>query len=118
MSSTKEKLLALRASVPSEVIEVPSVGQVEVRGLTAAGRDEWEQRIYAAKGKTIKNMRASLVCMCLYEDGKPMFDPSEIDAVGSLPAQIVDRLWDISTRLSGMGSGDKDELEKNCDSAR
>lgn len=117
MNTAKERLLALRSSVPSETVEVAGVGQVEVRGLTAAGRDEWEQRIYNAKGRTLKNMRASLVTLCLYEGGKPMFQADEIDAVGELPARVVDRLWDIATRLSGLGSNDKDELEGNCESA-
>lgn len=118
MSSLKERLLSLRASVPSETVEVPGVGSVEVRGLTAAGRDEWEQRVYNAKGKTLRNMRASLVSLCLYEDGKQLFDSNDIESIGQLPATVVDNLWDVATRLSGFGKTDKDELEKNSDSAR
>ena len=114
----KERLLSLRASVPSETVDVAGVGQVEVRGLTAAGRDEWEQRIYAAKGKTVKNMRASLVSLCLYENGKPVFQPGEVDELGELPAQVVDRLWDVAARLSGLTRNDQEVLEKNFESAR
>lgn len=116
--NTKEKLLALRSSVPSETVDVAGVGQVEVRGLTAAGRDEWEQRIYNAKGKTLSNMRASLVALCLFEDGKRIFEASDVAAVGELPAKVVDELWEVATRLSGLGATDKDELEKNSESAR
>lgn len=118
MNTAKERLLALRAAVPSETVEIPGVGQVEVRGLTAAGRDEWEQRIYSARGRTVKNMRASLVCMCLFEDGKRMFEANEIDAVGEMPAAVVDSLWDVASKLSGLGSKDQEELEKNCEGAR
>jgi hypothetical protein len=39
MSDLKERLLALKGTVPSEVVSIPGVGEVEVRGLTAAGRD-------------------------------------------------------------------------------
>ena len=116
--SLKERLLSLRASVPSETVNVTGVGQVEVRGLTAAGRDEWEQRIYAAKGKPVRNMRASLVALCLYEDGKPVFSSAEVDDLGELPANVVDRLWDVAARLSGLTGNDREELEKNCESAR
>jgi hypothetical protein len=70
MSDLKERLLALKGTVPSEVVTIPGVGEVEMRGLTAAGRDEWEQRICNTKGKTVRNIRASLVSLCLYSDGK------------------------------------------------
>ena len=111
MSNLKEKLLSLRASVPSEMVEVPGVGQVEVRGLTAAGRDEWEQRMISMS--TRKNMRAAMISLCLFEDGKRMFGWEDLDALGDLPAAVVYRLWDVATRLSGLAMSDREELEKN-----
>jgi len=118
MSSLKEKLLALRASVPSETVDVPGVGQVEIRGLTAGQRDEWEQRIYSAKGRTIRNLRASLVTMCCYSEGQRIFDPLDLDAVGELPARVVDPIYEVASRLSGLGAKDQEDLEKNCEGAR
>ena len=118
MNTTKERLLALRASVPSETVDVPGVGQVEVRGLTAAGRDEWEQRIVSAKGKTVRNIRASLVALCVYEADRLVFSPGDVDALGELPAQVVDRLYEVASRLSGLGAKDQETLEGNSESAR
>lgn len=118
MNTLKERILSLRSSVPTEMVDVPGVGMVEVRGLTAAGRDEWEQRIYNAKGKTLSNMRASLVALCLFEDGKRIFEANDVSALGELPASVVDHLWEVSAKLSGLGANDKDELEKNSESAR
>lgn len=118
MSDLKTSLLGLRATVPSEMVTVPGVGEVEIRGLTAAGRDEWEQRIVSARGKTVRNIRASLVALCVYADGKPVFTSGDIEAIGELPAQIVDRLYDVASRLSGLGAKDQEELEGNSESAR
>jgi len=116
--SIRDQLLALRATVPSEMVSVPGVGEVEVRGLTAAGRDEWEQRIVSAKGKSVRNIRASLVALCVYADGKPVFSSVDVDAIGDMPAQIVDHLYTVATRLSGLGARDQEELEGKSESAR
>jgi len=118
MSDLKARLLGLRATVPSETVSVPGVGEVEVRGLTAAGRDEWEQRIVSAKGKTVRNIRASLVALCVYEADRLVFSPGDIDALGELPAQVVDRLYEVASRLSGLGAKDQETLEGNFESAR
>lgn len=118
MSEIKDKLLGLKSKVPSETVSIPGVGEVEVRGLTAAGRDEWEQRIYQSKGKTVRNVRASLVALCLFDDGKPLFGSGDIELLGELPAQVIDGLYDVAARLSGLGSQDKDTIEKNSESAR
>ena len=113
MSDLKAKFLALRATIPSEEVTVPGVGVVMMRGLTAAKRDEWEQRIYSAKGKTLSNIRASLVAMCAYDGEDPMFAATDIEAIGEMPASVIDELYDIATRLSGMGAKDKEAIEKN-----
>jgi hypothetical protein len=116
--SVKDQLLALRATIPSEMVNVPGVGEVEIRGLTAAGRDEWEQRIVSAKSRTVRNIRASLVALCVYANGKPVFGSADIDSIGEMPAQVVDRLYGVATRLSGLGVKDQEELEGNSESAR
>ena len=113
MSDLKAKFLALRATVPTEQVTVPGVGVVTMRGLTAGKRDEWEQRIWSVKGKTLTNIRASLVAMCAYDGDAPMFSAADIEAIGDMPASVIDELYDIATRLSGMGAKDKEAIEKN-----
>jgi len=113
MSSIKEKLLALRATVPSETVDVPGVGQVEVRGLTAAGRDEWESRLFNGRAKNLRNVRASMVALCVYDAGARVFDPTDVEAMGEMPAAVIDRLYDVAMRLSGIGVSDQEKLEGN-----
>ena len=66
MSEIKDKLLGLKSKVPSETVSIPGVGEVEVRGLTAAKRDRWEMESFSNQGKTVRNIRASLVSLFLY----------------------------------------------------
>jgi len=101
MSEIKDKLLGLKSKVPSETVSIPGVGEVEVRGLTAAKRDRWEMET-----------------LCLYHDGAPLLGPADVDALGELPAGLVDHLYDIASRVSGLGVKDREVLEGNSDSAR
>jgi len=111
--SLKDRLLSLRASVPSEIVEVPGVGQVEVRGLTAAGRDEWESRLFNGRGRNLRNVRASLVALCVFDNGARVFESADIEAMGEMPASVIDRLYDIAMRLSGIGATEQEKLEGN-----
>lgn len=60
----------------------------------------------------MRNVRASLVALCLFDDGKPLFGSGDIELLGELPAQVIDGLYDVAARLSGLGSQDKDTIEK------
>jgi len=109
----KERLLSLRASVPSETVDVAGVGQVEVRGLTAAGRDEWEARLFNGRSRNLRNVRASLVSLCVYDNGERVFDSADIDSMGEMPASVIDRLYEVAMRLSGIGASEQEKLEGN-----
>jgi hypothetical protein len=51
--------------------------------------------------------------MCAYDGDAPMFSAADIEAIGDMPASVIDELYDIATRLSGMGAKDKEAIEKN-----
>ena len=114
--SIREQLLALK--IPTATIKVAGIdGLVSLRGLSASGRDLWEQQIYAERDKKmgVKNIRASLVVRCITDDetGVRLFTDAEIDQVGSMPASVIDKLYEHCQRLSGLGAKDAEELEKN-----
>jgi len=115
MSDLQSKFLALATQVPSEIVDVPGVGAVEVRGLTVSGRDQWFEMINAGKGKH-KNVRASLLALCMHEDGKRIFSDAEASEIGTLPPSVVDKIFEVASRLSGLG--DQGETEGNSESAR
>lgn len=118
MSDLKAKLLGLRNTVPSETVSVPGVGEVEIRGLTAAGRDAYDQLLMHSKTKTLRNIRAGLLVQCLFSDGKPLFHQGDADAIGEMPATVVDDLYEVACRLSGMGVKATEQAEGNSESAR
>ncbi len=113
--SIREQLLALK--IPTATVKVAGIdGLVSLCGLSASGRDLWEQQIYAERDKKmgVKNIRASLVVRCITtEAGVRMFTDAEIDQVGSMPASVIDKLYEHCQRLSGLGAKDAEELEKN-----
>jgi hypothetical protein len=113
--SIREQLLALK--IPTATVKVAGIdGLVSLCGLSASGRDLWEQEIYAQRDKKmgVKNIRASLVVRCITtEAGVRMFTDAEIDQVGSMPASVIDKLYEHCQRLSGLGAKDAEELEKN-----
>ena len=113
--SIREQLLALK--IPTATVKVAGIdGLVSLCGLSASGRDLWEQEIYSQRDKKmgVKNIRASLVVRCLTtEVGVRLFTDAEIDQVGSMPASVIDKLYEHCQRLSGLGAKDAEELEKN-----
>ena len=113
--SIREQLLALK--IPTATVKVAGIdGLVSLCGLSASGRDLWEQQIYAERDKKmgVKNIRASLVVRCITDEaGVRLFTDAEIDQVGSMPASVIDKLYEHCQRLSGLGAKDAEELEKN-----
>lgn len=101
--------------LPRETVDVPEWGgQVCVRTLYAKELDAFEIVQHESKkaGKPI-NFRAGLVARALCdENGTRLLDDSQADALGNKSARVLDRLYDVAARLSGLGDRDKD-AEKN-----
>jgi len=104
-----------------EVVAVPEWGgEVVVVGCMAAERDRYEMMWanWSQKDVAVSDIRGWLVCRCLRdEDGKRMFSDKDTRALGAKSAKVVDRLWDVARRLSGLSDEDVEELEKNSDDA-
>jgi hypothetical protein len=103
-------------ALPTETVPVPELGGVvTVRGLSAADRDAFEKSMWVKKGKTrdlnMANIRARLVALCVVdEQGERMFQDADVDALGQVRADVIDRLFGVSQRLSGLGDTDVEEL--------
>ena len=112
----RDQLIALK--IPTATVTIKGIeGVVHLRGLTGSERDLWEQHVYSERDakKGVKNIRASLVVRCITEGeaGVRMFKDSEFDQVGSMPAGVIDSLYEHCQRLSGLGAKDAEEIEKN-----
>lgn len=111
MGKLRDQILKHDA-VPSELVKVPEwEATVLLRGLTAGEASDLYDRT------TVKNPRTGelemnrrwwgpeLLMACVYdpEVNQPVFDKADRDAIGRMPAAVVQRLQGIAARLSGLG---------------
>lgn len=119
--ASAEELLGLRP--PVEVVTVRDGLKFNVRGLTANERDDYEQNMVEvgpdgrARVKAHQsNPRASLVARCLVDDdGKRLFADKDITRLGDVDGAVIDDLWDVARRLSGIAT---EETDGGFDSAQ
>lgn len=91
-------------------------------GLSGTDRDAFESSILSAKGSSkggkkkdrLDNVRAKLVQRSFRnETGDLIFDARQVTMVGMKSGKIVDRIFDVCQRLSGMTKEDVEDLEEN-----
>jgi hypothetical protein len=113
---TRENFLNPSAA-PVEPVQIPELGgTVNVRGLTAAERDEFEATMILEKGETkadkFRNLRARLVAKCIIDEtGARMFTDDDVPALGANQARAIQRAFEVAQRLSGLSAVDVKELE-------
>ncbi len=104
---------------PRELVTLPELGgDVYVQGLAADALDRFEQsRLRQQKGKVrldLSNTRARLVSLTVVDElGKRLFAEADIPALGRLPGRILDRVYEVAARLSGIKTEELEDTEKN-----
>jgi hypothetical protein len=117
--STKEALLALRGRLNIEAVTVSGLdAPVHVRGLTGRERDGFESACFSQRGKNrvldTENIRAKLLVRSLCDaDGKRLFDDGDAMMLGDMPSSVLDQLFTVAQRLSGLSPSDVEELAGN-----
>lgn len=115
---TREEILSVM-DLQEERVNVPEWdGDVLVRSLTGTERDAFETSIISTNGArtemNLVNMRAKLVAWTVVdEEGERVFSTEDIDALGKKSAAALQRVFDVSQRLSGLTGEEIDELAKN-----
>ncbi len=115
---SKAGFLAGAKKLQTKDVEVPGLGTVRVRKLSARQRDIHEQAVYAAreKGGADPEFRARVVAMGLVgEDNKRLFVDDDIEEVSTLGADIVDLIYDEIAEMSGMSKKRVEQAEKNSE---
>lgn len=103
----------------TEDVDVPEWGgMVRVRSLSGAERDRFEASIIGEntknKRRNLANLRARLVALTVVDaEGKPLFRPNDVEALGKKSAAALDRVFGVAMRLAGMRDEDVDELVEN-----
>lgn len=101
----------------SEKVTVPEWGgEVIVRGMTGTERDAFEALVRPKGVLDLRNYRARLLVRVLVnENGTRMFADVQAGDLGKQPAGVIDRLYDVAARLSGMADDDTEALEGNSE---
>ena len=106
--------------LPRELVAVPEWGgEVYVRCMTAAERDDWESSVISLEkgGKTktdMRNLRAKLVARTVCDEkGERLFSDAQVKELGGKSAAALDRLYSVAARLSAITKSDEDELLGN-----
>jgi hypothetical protein len=100
----------------TEIVPVPEWGgDVIVRGMTGAERDKFEASIVQTKGKdrtlNMTNIRAKLAGLTVCdEQGKRLFTEADIVQLAGKSAAVLQRIFMVAQKLSGIGEQDVKEL--------
>ena len=86
-----------------------------IRCLTGAERDAYEQDVIKDKdGDKWRNVRAKLVVRCAVDaEGNRIFTDLDALALGQKSGAVLDRLYAVAQRVSGMTADSVEEAKKN-----
>lgn len=120
----RDAFLSARAPLPRQTVQIPELGgDVIVQGLTGKQRDQYEASCVIQKKNerrfNLIDARAKLVALSVVDEGgKRLFTDADLPTLSALPAAIVDRIFTVAQKLSGITDQDIDELGQNSDSDR
>jgi hypothetical protein len=102
-----------------ELVDVPEWGgKVRVKTLTGDERDAYEQSLIDQRGNVLgpklAGAQARLVALtAVDDDGKRLFGDDDVKALGAKSAQALNRVFEVSMRLSRLTQKDVEELVGN-----
>lgn len=111
-----------KESRPLHRVDLPDVGEgahVFVRGLSATGKDKFEDKVYTAGpgGKMVADItgvRALMVRLCTCgADGALLFTDEDLPALAELDAKTADAIYSAASRHSGLSQKDVEDILKN-----
>lgn len=125
LSGLRDAILGAE-DLPEESVSTPEwadagVAEVTVRGLSAFEREQYEKSLTErdSEGNVVTredmpNIRAALVVRCVVDaNGDRIFNDADIEALGRKSGLVVDRLWGVARKLSGMGQQAQADAEGN-----
>ena len=112
-----------KCPVPKEKGTVPELGDIWVHGLTCGEKDDYENNVVqfnrGSRELRLNNARAVLMQLTVRnQHGNRLFAEKDIGRLRNLPAGIADPILDVARKLSGMSTGEIEELVKNSQTAQ
>ena len=116
---TKDQILECN-DLKSEAVDVPEWGgQVLVRTMTGADRDQFEASMMEAlpdgtRRPDLTNLRTKLVALTLVDEaGNRLFEPQDVVRLAMKSAAALERVFTVAQRINGMGAQAEDDAVKN-----
>ena len=103
--------------LPTKDIDIPEWGgTLTIRTLTGAERDEWESAFVNQDKIDIRGLKSRLVQLTTMNgDGQQMFTKADLQKINGKSASVIDRIFQVSQRLSGLTKEDAEEMVENSD---
>jgi len=99
-----------------EEVKVPEWGgSIFIKTLSGTDRDLFEGACAkASENNNFKNIRAKLLVFSIVnEKGDKLFEEKDADKLGKKSSRVLDRLFTIAQKISGISKDDREEMEKN-----
>jgi hypothetical protein len=116
----KEQILKAD-DIKTKTVKIPEwKGEVKIKMLTGAERDELETITYPASGeKTAReNIRAIWCIFSIVDDnGNRIFSKVDIDSLGKKSSAALDRIFTAALSLNKVTNKDIEDMEKNSEAA-
>jgi hypothetical protein len=105
--------------IVTETVDCPEWGgKVRVKAMTGAERDAFEQSIRRNGEIDVTNARAKLLVRVLVnENGTRIFSERHAPELGKKSSLVLNRLYEVAARLSGMSDEDEAAMEGNSETA-
>lgn len=107
------------ADSKTEEVKVPEWGgEVLIKTLSAAERDDFESSVAGTDGKkpNLRNFRAKYVAKCTVDaHGNHLFTENDLEKLGRKSAKAVDRIYSAAQKLNAMSNEDVAELVEDFD---
>lgn len=116
MAILNKKQILEAPDIKTELVPVPEWGgEVYVKGMSGAERDQFEGSLIQQRGKAqrmnLENIRAKLASLTICDkDGKRLFSEADVKALSEKSAGALQRIFTVAQKLSGISDSDVDEL--------
>lgn len=123
MIPSRDQIERVNDTKVSEPIPVPEWGEgwvVHVRSISGDEHAEWQELVNAQRGKdkrvNPKGLKAALLVRTVCDDkGNRLFNSEDASWLGGKSSAVINRLWDRTCELNGMGDDAQKKLEKNSE---
>ena len=105
----------------TEQVELPEFGEgqfVTVYGMNAKEKNAHDSALMNRKftgldPAKVKTQKERMVICCVRDDeGKQIFQPQDVEALGNWPSDVLNRIFDVANKLSG-GATDSNAVKNS-----